>query len=607
MMSNRNQKNNDYLCSMFLGFGIDAWITIATLVAVMTLLLFTRLRADIVFLGAVGVLYVTGVLDVTEAFSGFISTPSLVIGVMCVVVAGLSYTGVLQWITNHVLGQPKGEGRIFMRLTIPVALLSSFIVNDTVVMFFVGVVQMWAKKLGVTPSRLLIPLSYAAGMGGALTIFVTTSGLVISGLYAEQTGSPLGIFASFVPAAACLVVGLLVVFACRRLLPDRSSASSGLENIEEFTVEMMVTANNPHIGKTIGELGLNNVQAGTFIELIHFDNCRALSPVSEDEILMGGDHLIFAGDIETLVALAEKMGFVSSDFPVLGVSPEEEVRNFCTAYVSFGSSLIGTRLGKSSFEKDHDMTLVAVSRRGVRIDQPPRDVILRGGDSLLFIYPIDKKIDKESMKKDLQFFDIEQITSKSKSPLVSSAILVAMVLLISTGVMPLLQGAFLAAGAMLLFRCCSPSQAMDSIDLSLIITVAGGISLGMALEKTGLAEQLAMNILAICGDNPLIVMIAICLVTAVVTEFISNTAVAALMFPIMCNAVTALHCYLLPFAIALILSVNSAFMTPIGTTLSLMVYGPGGYSANDFLRMGLPVKLFYLATAILIISLMYHL
>lgn len=155
---------------MFLGFGIDAWITIATLVAVMSLLLFTRLRADIVFLGAVGVLFVTGVLNVTEAFSGFISTPSLVIGVMCVVVAGLSYTGVLQWITNHVLGQPKGEGRIFMRLTIPVALLSSFIVNDTVVMFFVGVVQMWAKKLGVTPSRLLIPLSYAAGMGGALTI-----------------------------------------------------------------------------------------------------------------------------------------------------------------------------------------------------------------------------------------------------------------------------------------------------------------------------------------------------------------------------------------------------------------------------------------------------
>lgn len=592
---------------MFLGFGIDAWITIATLVAVMSLMLFARLRADIVFLGAVGVLFVTGVLNVTEAFSGFISTSSLIIGVMCVVITGLSHTGVLQWITNHVLGQPKGEGRVFMRLTIPVALLSSFIVNDTVVMFFVGVVQMWAKKLGISPSRLLMPLSYAAGMGGALTIMVNTSGLVISGLYAEQTGSPLRIFESFLPAAASLVVGLLVAFVCRRLLPDRSSAVAGLDHIEEFTVEMMVTANNPHIGKTIGELGLNNVEAGTFIELIHFDNYRALSPVSNDEILMGGDLLIFAGEIEALVALAEKMDFVSSDFPVLGVSPEEEVRNFCTAYVSFGSSLIGSRLGKSSFEQEHGMTLVAVSRRGVRIDQPPREVVLHAGDSLLFIYPMDKKIDKESMKKDLQFFDIEQITSKGKSPLISSAILVGMVLLIATGVMPLLQGAFLAAGAMLLFRCCNPSQAMDSIDWNLIVTVAGGLSLGMALEKTGLAEQLAMNILAVCGDNPLIVMIAFCLVTAVVTEFISNTALAALMFPIMCNAVSALHCDLLPFAIALILSVNSAFMTPIGNTLSLMVYGPGGYSANDFLRMGLPVKIFYLATAILTISLIYYL
>lgn len=354
-------------------------------------------------------------------------------------------------------------------------------------------------------------------------------------------------------------------------------------------------------------MGLNSVSAGSLVELIHFDNNRVLSPVSDDEPLMGGDRLIFAGQINDLVELAVAMDFVSSDYPVFSVNEQEEDRNFCTAYVCFGSSLINTRLGKSSFEKDHEMTLVAVSRRGERIDQPPREVILRAGDSLLFTYPIHKKIDKSTMKKDLQFFDIADSSGMGSSPLVSSAILIGMVILIATGVLPLLQGALIAAGAMLIFGCCSPSQAMESIDWSLLVTVGGGITLGTALQKTGIAEQMAISILGICGDNPLIVMIAICLVAAVVTEFISNTAAAALMFPIMYNAVVGIQCNPLPFAIALILSVNSAFMTPIGTTLNLMTYGPGGYSANDFLRIGLPVKLAYLATAILTISLIYHL
>ena len=174
---------------MMLGFGIDAWITIVTLVAVMSALMLSRLKADFVFLSAVVVLYVTGVLNVTEAFSGFVSTPVLITGSMCIVVAGLSHTGVFQWVTSRVLGQPKKPSHVFMRLMLPVAIMSSFILNKTVVMFFVGVVKEWAKKLAMSPSRLLIPMAYAAGMGGALLIMVTTSGLVASGLYAEKEAS----------------------------------------------------------------------------------------------------------------------------------------------------------------------------------------------------------------------------------------------------------------------------------------------------------------------------------------------------------------------------------------------------------------------------------
>ena len=592
---------------MILGFGIDACITIVTLIAVMAALMLTRLRTDLVFLSAIVVLYVTGVLNVTEAFSGFVSTSVLITGSMCIVVAGLSYTGVLQWFSSRVLGQPRKPGQIFLRLTLPVAIMSSFILNKTVVMFFVGVVKMWAKKLSMNPSRLLIPMAYAAGMGGALLIMVTTSGLVVSGLYAEKTGHPLNIFEPLLPALACLIGGMLVVFVLRRLLPDKNSSEAVFKKTNEYTVELLVTSNNPHIGETVGALGLNKVSAGSLVEVIRFDNDRVLSPVEDDEPLIGGDRLIFSGQIEDLVKLAEEMDFVCTAYPVFSVNEEEEVPNFCIAYVCFESSLIGTRFAKISFEKDNQMTLVAVSRQGERIEQPPREVVLRAGDSLLFTSPAHKKIDKAALKHDLHFFDIAEITNKGQSPIVSAAILMAMVILIATGTVPLLQGAFVAAAAMFLFKCCSPAQGMESINWSLLINVAGGITLGAALQKTGVAEQMAMGMLGICGDNPLVVMIAVCLVTAVVTEFISNTATAALMFPIMYNAVVDIQGNLLPFTIALLLSANSAFMTPFSNTPNLMVYGPGGYSATDYLRIGLPVKLTYLTVAIITVVLLYHL
>lgn len=149
----------------FLGFNLHAWITIATVLTMFSVLLFTKIRADVAFLGAIGILFVTGVLDAKEAFSGFSSTSVVVIGVLFVVVAGLTYTGVLQWIVKNLLGQPSSYSKAIVRLMLPVAGLSSFLSNTTVVALFVGIVKIWTKELNVSPSKLLIPLSYASGMG----------------------------------------------------------------------------------------------------------------------------------------------------------------------------------------------------------------------------------------------------------------------------------------------------------------------------------------------------------------------------------------------------------------------------------------------------------
>ena len=594
---------------LFLGFNLYAWITIITVLGMFTILLFTKLRSDLVFLGAIGILFVTGVLDAKEAFSGFSSTSVVVIGVLFVVVAGLTHTGVLQWIVKNLLGQPSSYSKAVTRLMLPVAVLSSFLSNTTVVALFVGIVKMWSKKLGVSPSKLLIPLSYASGMGGVCTLIGTPPNLIISGLYEDKTGEAMNVLATTIPGLFCLAIGILSVIAMRRLLPDRKAPEAAFESTGEYTVELLVPSDNPNIGQSVGELGLNNVCGGSLVELRHFDDDTIMSPVPDDEPLMGGDRLVYAGQIDELLRLKKSHGLVSADHYVFSINDVGK-RQLLTAYITFGSSLIGTTMSHNQFEHDHNVTLVAVSRQGKRIEESPRNVVLQAGDTLLIEMGSgknNKQADIAAMSSDLHFFDSVEVPNIGRSTFISTAIMIAMVVLSALGVMPLLQCAFIAAAAMLIFRCCNVNQAMRAINWEILMVFAGSVVLGLAIQKTGIAERLAMGILDICGTNPLVVMIAICFVGTFVTEFISNTAAGAMFFPIMYEAAEKLGYDPYPFLIALMVSVSSSFATPIGSPTHMLVYGPGGYRFSDFMRVGLLMNLIILAANILIVNIVYPL
>ena len=288
------------------GLNLNAWITIATVLSMFTILLFTKLRADLVFLGAISILFLAGVLDAKETFAGFSSSSVVVIGVLFVVVAGLTHTGVLQWIVKNLLGQPDSYAKAVVRLMLPVAALSSFLSNTTVVTLFVSIVKMWSKKLGISPSKLLIPLSYASGMGGVCTLIGTPPNLIISGLYAEKTGIAMNVLTTTIPGLFCLAVGILSVIAMRRLLPDRKAPESGSEDTAEYTVELIVPSDNKLIGETLDYAGLLNVKGGRLIKMHHFDNVKV--PIDKNEFLMGGDHLVFAGQIKEIMELTKTHG-----------------------------------------------------------------------------------------------------------------------------------------------------------------------------------------------------------------------------------------------------------------------------------------------------------
>ena len=589
---------------MFLGFGLDAWITIVTVLGMFTILLFTKWRSDLVFLGAIGVLYVTGVLDAKEAFSGFSSTSVITVGVLFVVVAGLTYTGVLQCIVKYLLGSPNSYSKAVTRLMLPVAVLSSFLSNTTVVSLFVNIVKMWAKKLGISPSKLLIPLSYASGMGGVCTLIGTPPNLIISGLYEEKTGEAMNILTTTIPGLFCLAIGVLSIIAMRRLLPDRKVPESAFESTGEYTVEFLVPSDNPYIGKKLGQAGLFHVKGGSLIEMHHFDNVPMA--ITENEPIMGGDHLVYAGRIDELIDMANSHKLVSADHHIFSIDEVDDYR-LHTAYITFGSSLIGTTIGGSTFEKDNNVMLAAVARRGERLNVAPREVELQAGDTLLLVCPKQINVNTAALKHDLQFFDSEDVPNIGYGTLISSAIMIAMVALSAFGVLPLLQCAFLAAAAMLICRCCNMDQAMRAINWDVLMVFAGSAVLGLAIQKTGIAEGLANGILDVCGTNPLVVMTAVCFVGTFITEFISNTAAGAMFFPIMYEAAEKLGYDPFPFLVALMISVSSSFATPIGSPTHMLVYGPGGYRFSDFMRIGLLMNLIILAANILIVNLVYPL
>lgn len=591
---------------LFCGLTMYAWITIATILVMFIVLSVTKLPADLVFMAGMTVLFVSGVLSAEEALSGFSSESVVTIGVLFVVVAGLMYSGVVQWIVRYVLGTPSSFNKAVVRLMLPVAALSSVLSNTSVVALFLNVVKVWAKKLGIAPSRLLIPLSYASGMGGVCTLIGTPPNLIISGFYAKDTGEALNIFTTLLPGLFCLAVGVISILALRRLLPDRQSADDSFESTSDYTVELLVPADCPSIGQTVTDAQLMNVKGGHLIEIVRFDR-EIISPVPEDEFIMGGDRLIYSGQIDTILELKRTHHLVNATHPVFTLKEIEKGCRLRTASIGMGCSLIGTTMSENSFEQDHGVVLVAVSRRGERIEASPRDIKLNFGDVLLLECPSSFKVDSVPARDGLRFFDSEAIPNIGKQTLVSSIIMLAMILLSTFNIIPLLQSCFLAAFAMIITRCCSIEQARNSINWNVLMIFAGSVCLGIAIEKTGIAEAMANGLLNVCGTNPIVVLCAICFLGTFITEFISNTACAAMFYPIAYQAAVTLDVNPLTFCVALMIAVSSSFATPIGSPTHMLVYGVGGYRFTDFMKIGLLMNIIILAANIFIVTLLFPL
>jgi di/tricarboxylate transporter len=512
----------------------------------------------------------------------------VLIGALFVVVCGLVHTGFLQWVVRYCLGSPKTYNKAVIRLMLPVAALSSFLNNTAVVALFTGVVRLWAKKLGIAPSKLLIPLSYASGMGGICTLIGTPPNLLISGFYTKETGIALSLFTPTLVGLFCLIVGVLSIIALSRFLPVRQSPEDALQGTGGYTIELMVPTMSPLVGQTVKEAGLDKVDGGHLIEIIRMDR-EVITAVEDDEFIFGGDRLIFSGDVEKILALREVHQLVNATHHIFSLDEVDMNRKLRMVTVGYKSSFIGSCMCNTSFEEDNNLVLVAIAREGEVVKGSPREVEMKAGDTLLLECSQRFKVDGYS-KYNLLEMDSASLYKPDVRTLYSSLIMIAMVAVSSLGYLTLLQAAFIAAFAMIACRFCTIEQARESIDWRLLMIFAGSISLGTAIQDTGIAEWISQGILVLCDGSALVALAGICLIGTFITEFTSNTATAAIFFPIAYQTAVNMNVNPLTFCVALMVAVSSSFATPIGSPTHMIVYGPGGYRFSDFARIGIPMN-----------------
>ncbi|WP_165855401.1 SLC13 family permease [Marinobacter sp. JSM 1782161] len=568
----------------------EAITTISTLACVLLALALTRVSADLILMAALALLLVTGILSPQEALGGFSNPGFITVAVLYVVAAGLKETGAVQWIARILLGHPKNERLVRLRLIVPTGLLSAFMNNTAVVAMFIPAVQDWAQRLGVSTSKLLLPLSYAAILGGACTLIGTSTNLVVDGLLQSHLDIHLGIFDVAVVGVPLFGVGLfyLVIFG-NRLLPDRGGVSEELREVREYGVEVEVLEKGPIVGKTIAEAGLRALAYGYLAEIDR--SGRLLTAVEPGRTLQAGDRLYFVGAPECAAELRRIRGLKPAEAGVHKLDFANHQR--CLVEVVLGPEFpaVGKTIRDSRFRTRFNAVVLSVSREGRRVLGKLGDIEFRVGDTLL-LEASHEFVEQYRFRRD--FLLVSALNDSTppdfrKAP-VALGVLALMVLASASGFLSIMEAAFLAAGGMVVTGCLTASRARRSLDLPVLTVIAASFALGSAMTVTGVANLLVENALASASVSPWVALAVVYVLTVCFTELITNNAAAVLMFPIALAVSSQLNVSVLPFAMAVMFAASASFITPLGYQTNLMVYGPGRYRFSDYLRIGLPLS-----------------
>ena len=591
---------------------------------------------DLLFLGGLVIVTLAGVLEPTQALAGFSNRAVIMIAALFAASAGLRSTGALDWIGNWLLGNATSERGALVRLAATVVPASAFVLNTPLVAMLAPVVVDWCRRRSISPSRLLIPLSYFTILGGVCTLIGTSTTLVINGKlaamvngseYSPDVAKRIGELSFFeitsvgVPLALIGIAYMLLV-ALRRL-PDRTDLIEQFgERRREYLVEMLVEPGCPLIGKTVQDAGLRNLPGLFLIEIDR--GGETITPVTPRDTIQGRDRLVFTGVVTTIADLERIPGLVPAADSTFETQPADRTRRQLTeAVLSTTSPLTGLTVREADFRKRYNAAVVAVHRNGERLTNKIGNIRLEPGDTLLLQ---TRNEFVESHRHSHEFYLVSRVgdttARRHDRALLAGLLFLGLILWLTisslwpnilpwgnvTSARVHAIAAVAIVLAMIVTRCLTTSEARSAIDLQVLLTIGAALGVGEALDRSGAAYWLAQSLvngtaaLGIAGSwEPYVLLAVVYLVSQLFTETITNLAVATTMIPVAVYVAVVGGYDPRPFIIAVTLSASLSFVTPIGYQTNLMVMGPGGYQPRDYLRVGFPLALLLTISALIVI------
>jgi di/tricarboxylate transporter len=588
-------------------------IALVFLLLVLTLACFVweKFPPDLTALTLFLVIVGTHLLPMKTAFSVFSNPAPLVVGAMFVLSAALVKCGVVDRISALIENSAKLPYPVVLAvMVLVVAAISAFINNTPVVVVFLPVILSLARRMQMAPSKFLIPLSYAAVLGGTCTLVGTSTNLVVNGIITAKGQPGFSMFELAWLGVPTTILGAIYLATLgRRLLPVREMLTSILSDEEkrEYITEAYVQANSPVLGKNLTEAGFTRQRGVRVIEIVRDGIALYLDP--QAVTLKAGDRLILACRLKGIAHTRRLEGVDLITELKLGIEQiAAHEGSLVEAVVTPQSALLGHTVQEVNFRQRYRMVVLALHRKGKNVREQIETLPIEAGDVLLMM-GTDQAIDALGGNDDFIFFDRKRVPTRPQTGKVILVVSVIAAVIAASALdwVPIEIGALTGCVVICLSRCLKTTEAYASIEWNILFLIYGMLAMGLAMEYTGAAAWIAGHIvdavqLVAPGVHKGIVMLAcLYLVTAILTEILSNNAVAALMAPIAIGVALKLGLEPRPFIIAVTFAASAAFATPIGYQTNTYVYGVGGYRFSDFLKIGLPLNALCFTVAMIVI------
>lgn len=561
----------------------QAYATCTCIGAALVAMAAFQVRASLALAAALTALVLGGILSPRDALSGFSNEAVATIGLLLAVAVPIERSGALRAVGMAIIGRGISPRWQLVRLTFPVAAVSGFFNNTPIVAMLMGEIRDAARKRGLAPSLFLIPLSYAALLGGMCTLIGTSTNLTVNAVLRERGMTELSMFGQTPLALPVAFAGLLVVIALAPfLLPDRRSGDAVFDAPSRFTSELIVDPSGPLVGQPLSAIAINGRNL-TPLEIRRGDT--VISAPEPAETLGPGDLLLVTTSLVDIAEFDQVLGLtIASSHP--GAGPQR--RRLREAIVTARCPLVGHRVGEGSFRARYGGAVIAIEREGRALEPGPQSTWkLRAGDRLLVDAgpDFDKLIDTHD---DVVVLGRASAPTSRVQRALSLGVLAALVIFVATGTLDIFVAGLAGTVAIVALRLVSLSTLAAEIDWELLATIAISLALGRALEATGAARVIAEHLASLGGDSLRGQLLALFLATAVLTELISNNAAAVIMLPIALSLAGGAS---MPHILTVAIAASASFMIPIGYQTHMLVYGIGGYRFFDFVRLGLPLSL----------------